>query len=291
MNAELAIGMPNTSRYVTETTNPAAPPALATPGHSDHWDLLTLGDVWLDAGTSTTAGVGITAQVLPADTFGTAAMHCGQAHTALQTTRLRRAWIALSTISAINYPQMVHFVDSHRVTLLQNEIHDRGGLSRDQIARGVGVSRRSLHSWASGATNPPPERLGYLEVLADVVRDINHAQLPGGVHSVINADAGGHLLDAIATGRISAANQWRTFLNAEMSPPAAVRIWRRDSANTRRPLHEAALQAYLRGELPAQKRSPTLRPESVYEQDLSRAAEVMGEPRTERRSGRGYGRP
>lgn len=55
----------------------------------------------------------------------------------------------------------------------------------------------------------------------------------------------------------------------------------------KRPLHQKALNAYLRGELHPLGRAPALRSESDYEQDLAEADRLMpDEP--ERRSRRGY---
>ena len=60
-----------------------------------------------------------------------------------------------------------------------------------------------------------------------------------------------------------------------------------DGRSTKRPLHQNALDAYLRGELRPLGRAATVRPESDYEQDPSQVERVMlDEP--VRRSRRGY---
>lgn len=254
--------------------------------------LLVLGDMWPDVGTSTTAGVSVDSAIESAWAAAvTEVVRSYELPPMARTPLPSRMWVLLSssTVSAIQNHRVPKGTDSSRIRLLQNEIRQRGGLSRDQIAQGIGVSRRSLHAWAVGKASPAADRVRHLELLAEIVRDMA-TKLPGGVSAAINSDSGGGLLDAVATGRIVAPEQWRLYLAGGTPRVQTTRVRRREQDTGRPPLYAAAFKAYLRGELPQQKRAPTLRPESVYEQDLSRAAEVMGEPPLVRRSGRGYGR-
>jgi transcriptional regulator with XRE-family HTH domain len=63
------------------------------------------------------------------------------------------------------------------VSDLRHEIQHRSGLSRKEIARLVGVDRRSLSGWVSGGTPPTPSHLSRLQVLAAVTRQLNRVHV------------------------------------------------------------------------------------------------------------------
>lgn len=167
------------------------------------------------------------------------------------------------------------------VQKLRDEIARRTRLTRGQIARALGVDRRSLSAWVKGEATPGADKLERLQLLADVVRDIDATE-PGSATEVVLSRAGGEdLLDHIAAGRFAHARDWQALRG---SAPSVTIVHRR---STKRPLHQNALDAYLRGELRPLGRAATIRPESDYEQDLAQAERLMpAEP--VRRSRRGY---
>ena len=167
------------------------------------------------------------------------------------------------------------------VQKLRDEIARRTRLTREQIARALGVDRRSLSAWVKGESTPGPDKLERLQLLADVVRDID-ASKPGSATEILLSRSGGQdLLDHIASGRLAHASDWNSWRGVGPS----VRAVRRRSA--KRPLHQDALDAYLRGELRPLGRAATIRPESDYEQDLSQAEGLMPDEPV-RKSRRGY---
>jgi transcriptional regulator with XRE-family HTH domain len=167
------------------------------------------------------------------------------------------------------------------VQQLRDEIARRTRLTREQIARAIGVDRRSLSAWVKGGATPGTDKLERLQLLADVVRDID-ATDPGRATEVLLSRSGGRdLLDHVAAGRLNRAHDWKVLQGAAPS----VTIERRPTR--RRPLHHRALDAYLRGELHPIGRAATVRPESDYEQDLAQAERLMPDEPV-RRSRRGY---
>jgi transcriptional regulator with XRE-family HTH domain len=185
-----------------------------------------------------------------------------------------------STDTGITYISAVRPV-SEQVQRMRDDIARRTRLTRQQIARGVGVDRRSLSAWASGTATPSTEKLRRLQLLAGMVRDIDAAE-PGRATEVLLSRSGeDDLLDHLAADRISVVRDWQAFRGSTPS----VNIQHRRS--TKRPLHQNALDAYLRGELHHLGRAATLRPESDYQQELSRAERLMPDEPA-RRSRAGY---
>jgi hypothetical protein len=138
-----------------------------------------------------------------------------------------------------------------------------------------------LSDWVKGGATPSTEKLERLQILAEVVRDIE-ANHPGRSTEVALRRSGDQdMLDHIAAGQLRRAQDWRVFQGAAPSVTVVHR------APGKRPLHQKALDAYLRGELRPLGWAPVLRSESDYEQDLAEADRLMpDEP--ERRSRRGY---
>ncbi|MGH9065376.1 MAG: helix-turn-helix domain-containing protein [Acidimicrobiales bacterium] len=157
------------------------------------------------------------------------------------------------------------------VQKLRDEIARRTRLTREQIARALGVDRRSLSAWVKGVATPSTDKLERLQMLADVVRDIDASE-PGRATEVLVSRSGGQdLLDHIAAGRFTRPRDWQVLQGAAPS----VTIVHRPP--TRRPLHQNALDAYLKGRLQPLGRAATVRPESEYEQDLSEAGRLMSD--------------
>jgi transcriptional regulator with XRE-family HTH domain len=167
------------------------------------------------------------------------------------------------------------------VRRLRDEISRRTRLTRQQIARAIGVDRRSLTSWANGSSAPASERLERLRYLAALVREID-AQKPGRATEVLLSRRGQEdLLDAISWGQFEKASAWQSRANHL----ASVRVVRRESRKP--PLYQAALNAYLAGELGAPGRAHVVRAPELYEQDLSRAERLLPDE-VPRRGRQGY---
>lgn len=167
------------------------------------------------------------------------------------------------------------------VQKLRDEIARRTRLTREQIARAIGVDRRSLSAWVRGEATPSADKLERLQLLADVVRDIDATQSGRATEVLLSRSGGLDLLDLIAAGHLNRGHDWKVLQGAVPSVTIAHRTARK------RPLHQRALDAYLRGELHSIGRAATLRPESDYEQDLAQAERLMPDEPV-RRSRRGY---
>lgn len=167
------------------------------------------------------------------------------------------------------------------VQKLRDEIARRTRLTREQIARAIGVDRRSLSAWVRGEATPSADKLERLQLLADVVRDIDATESGRATEVLLSRSGGLDLLDLIAAGRLNRAHDWKALQGAVPSVTITHRTARK------RPLHQRALDAYLRGELHPIGRAATLRPESDYEQDLAEAERLMPDEPV-RRSRRGY---
>lgn len=166
------------------------------------------------------------------------------------------------------------------VRRLRDEICRRG-LKHQDVARAIGVNRRSLSGYTSGEINPQPERLEALRLLARLSRDIE-AEYPGRVREIVLSERGGStLLDALAAGRYAVTAAWRTWVvtlraPVDISPRA---IERKD------PIWAAALHALAAGRLSAPARAASVRPAATYEMDPEEA-QIFDEDAVERgRSG------
>lgn len=154
----------------------------------------------------------------------------------------------------------------------------RRGLTRQDVARGIGVDRRSLSGYASGEINPQPERMEALRILARVTREID-AERPARVREFLLAPRGTDtLLDAIAAGRYAVAAAWRTWVaRLEASVEVRPRVMQGE------PVWSAAARALTEGRLTAPARAATVRPAEVYEMDMSEAESFEEEPDTSKR--------
>ncbi len=242
------------------------------------WSILPIADTLLERKSSTTTRLGMPF-VVPEldDLFGGAEQMTGA--TSGLVGQFWRTYIS-STESGITYPGTPRPV-REEVQRLRDEIARRTRLTREQIARAVGVDRRSMSAWVKGDATPSVEKLERLHTLSDVVRDIDATEPGRSTEVLLSRAAGWDLLDHIAAGRINHPQAWRAFQGA--SPSVTVTHRR----STKRPLHQNALDAYLKGELQPFGRAVTVRPESDYEQDLSKAENLLADEPV-RRSRRGY---
>ncbi len=155
---------------------------------------------------------------------------------------------------------------TQEIRSLQDEIRERSGLTRQQIARALDIDRRSLSAWASGETRPTLKRLDALRFLGALVRDLD-TRHPGRAQELLLAKHGDDdALSAIRTGRLDLAK--RLALSAQGRPSVSIARIARD----RTPLYSAAAQALAEGRLSRPGPNRTVRDEAAYEMDLSEAA-------------------
>jgi DNA-binding transcriptional regulator YiaG len=146
------------------------------------------------------------------------------------------------------------------------------GISRQGLARLLGVDRRSLSGWASGEIRPARERVDALRVVARTVAEID-ADRPGRVAEVmLTARGTTTLIDAVAAGRTS-LDLWRSWLSRGA---AAVTVTARPRAAE--PIWTAAARAMAEGRLTAPTWERTVRPESTYEMNPHEEAAPFAEP-------------
>lgn len=242
------------------------------------WSILPLADALFERKSSTTTRLGMPFIVQDLEDLLLGA----EQMTAASVSWSRQFWqtYVSSTETGITYsgpPRPVR----EDVQKLRDEIARRTRLTREQIARAIGVDRRSLSAWVKGGATPGADKLERLQLLADVVRDIDASEAGRATEVLLRRSDGQDLLDAIAAGRFSRAQDWKLLqgtapsVTIEHHPPR------------KPPLHQRALEAYLRGELHPIGRAATLRPESDYEQDLAKAERLMPDEPV-RRSRRGY---
>jgi len=174
-----------------------------------------------------------------------------------------------ATESGITYASQSRPV-REEVQRLRDEVVRRTRLTRQQIARAIGVDRRSLSSWVNGAAAPSAERLERLRHLAATVREID-ALRPGETTEVLLARRkGGDILDLIARGDFDRTRNWQRLPPGQAVAHAA----KRPVGSGRQPLHAAAVAAYLDGRLSVPPRAHTVREPAEYEQDLQ-GSEVL----------------
>jgi transcriptional regulator with XRE-family HTH domain len=168
------------------------------------------------------------------------------------------------------------------IRVLQDEIRTRAHLTREQIARSVGVDRRSLSAWASGATLPSPGRVEALRFLARLVRDMDLRQ-PGRAHELLLAVHPGNrdALSAIADARFDVAERMVTLASGRQ----VVSVTATD--HSRPTLWSAAASALLAGRLDRPGRSSVVRDSDSYEMDPAEA-QLFAEDLEEAPRRRGY---
>jgi transcriptional regulator with XRE-family HTH domain len=225
-------------------------------------------------GTSLTrvSGVALHAGLLPTTAFGTNSgiaevLRWANPYELITTTPPVRRTVALFGI-ADEVRELRDAICSH-------------GLTRQDVARAVGVDRRSLSAWASGEMRPGPERLRVLHTLARLV-DTIASERPGRVRDVLVARRGGTaVIDRVATEGVHVLETWR----AATWPEATVTL-RSTAARSQEPIWAAAARASAEGRLKPPTWERTVRPAATYEMDLEEAR-AFGEPEPEVRR-RGY---
>ena len=188
---------------------------------------------------------------------------------------LRKHVFGLTTVPTAAKPKMTVVADE--VRQLCDDIRQRG-LTRREIARGIGIDRRSLSGYASGEINPRPERIETLRILERISREID-AERPQQARDVLLLPRGHEtLLDVIASGRHAAATAWRTWI-ARLEATAEIR----PRAIKSDPIWSAAAKAFANGQLAVPARASTVRSSGVYEMDMAEAGAFEEEPEAGRR--------
>lgn len=148
------------------------------------------------------------------------------------------------------------------VRQLRDAARKLGRLTNQQIARGVGVDRRSLSGWVSGEIRPTSERLEALRFLARLVEELASAREPSQVRDALLARSNGRsALEAIAERRFHEATQL-AIATSELAS-SRVTIRRRHPEKPSR--YAAAIEALRAGKLQPMTRARTVRPPSTYE--------------------------
>lgn len=160
---------------------------------------------------------------------------------------------------------------AEEVSQLRDEICRRG-LTRQDIARGIGIDRRSLSGYVRGEINPQPERLEALRILARISREID-AEQPGKARDVLHTQRGpATLLDVLAAGRYAVAAAWRLWIDS-----AQTQVHVQVRSLDRPPIWSAAARALAEGRLSPPPRASTVRPDATYHVDPA-DAELFAEP-------------
>lgn len=160
----------------------------------------------------------------------------------------------------------------------------RLGLARRQIARALGVDRRSLSGWATGQIRPTPERLEALRTLVAVATAIE-AERPGRVReTMLHRRGDSDLLDQLTRGRLQVFQDWKTWT---AQPAATASVTARAAVGAQEPIWAAAARAAAEGRLQPLERRPSVRADETYEMDLAAAEDFVEEPEG-RPTRRGY---
>ncbi len=169
------------------------------------------------------------------------------------------------------------------VERLRDRIVSRSGLTRQEIARAIGVDRRSLSGFVAGEIRPTEERLRALRVLADTA-DWSANEFGEYAREVLRGpDPDSSPLLLIAKG---ATDLRRELLAAaeRAGVIAQIRIEARVRETEKEPLYLKATSAWHgKGNLPTRAGEP--RPDADYEQDLSKAVSAAAPPAKPRRKG------
>lgn len=220
--------------------------------------------------TSGTTGhgpeVNIAATLLESD-FGTSAGHV-QAH------RLRPVGLA----TGVPATQLERPTDDWaEVRALRDRIVSHG-ITKQEIARAIGVDRRTLSGYAKGDIRPSPQRLQFLRVLDALVEEVA-SDSPRRVRDVLLSRRGRvALIDQLLVHGRSTLSMWRNWVSRG---EAVISVTERQVPGD--PVWAAAARAVQEGRLGQPPRAVSVRPESTYEMDPGEATSFV-EP--EYRSGR-----
>ena len=182
------------------------------------------------------------------------------------------SWVTATT------PSLPTIADEVRE--LRDSIVDLAGLTRQEIARSIGVDRRSLSGYVTGEIRPTDERLRMLRELAEVAEWTANrfGERAREVLRGMYSDASP--LDLIATGQPATRESLDAI--ARVLRPASPQLLAVKRRTSHPPLHIHALAVW-GDETNQPERANTVRDESVYEQDPSEAAHPPEPPPRPRR--------
>lgn len=166
------------------------------------------------------------------------------------------------------------------VEQLRDRVGARTGLTRQEIARAIGVDRRSLSGFVTGEIRPTESRMLALRALADNA-DWTAEHFGQRAREVLRGESPeSSPLRLIAEGRTDIRRELQAAAEqAGLGSAGRVTIQSRPS---REPLYLKAASAWsTTGHLPS--RLGTVRDDAEYEQDLSRAAAPTPAPKRPRR--------
>lgn len=228
--------------------------------------IVPFGGMLSAASPSTTTGLGMPLPSIRADVE--ALLGSPEAMTNAASLMVEQFWKTYLSTTETGVPHLLLAVTGpDEVRQLRDDVSRRTRLTRQQIARALGVDRRSLSSWVKGSAIPGPDRLERLRQLAVLVREIDSVRAGRATEVLLSRRRGRDLLDMIADGRFDQARNWQRM---EPGDPS-VRMTSRRAEGRKPPLFSAALTAYREGRLSAPPRATTVRDLADYEQDLSHA--------------------
>ncbi len=193
--------------------------------------------------------------------------------------RLRAVALVITGVSSPAIMDLTGDDPAAEVRALRNRIAAHG-LSKQEIARAVGVDRRSLSGYAKGDIRPSSRRLELLHTLADLVEAIS-AERPGRVRDLLLSRRGRlALIDQLGPAGRSILRTWPMWVaRSEATVTVTPRVAPAE------PVWAAAAQAVAEGRLRAPRRGHTVRPESTYEMNLDEAVAFVEPEYKSRRRG------
>ncbi len=166
------------------------------------------------------------------------------------------------------------------VRQLRDHISAQTRLTRQEIARAIGVDRRSLSGFVSGEIRPTPERIIMLQTLATTA-EWAASEFGEHVREVLRGESSDTSpLRLIAEGRTDIRHDLHVVaVRTGLVETTGLKIRRRES---REPLYITAAAIWdLQQEVPLDR--GTARDQTMYEQDLSKAVSVKRTPSQTRR--------
>ena len=163
---------------------------------------------------------------------------------------------------------------------LRDQVSTFTGLTRQEIARAIGVDRRSLSGFVTGEIRPTKRRLLALRVLADTAK-WSFEQYGEHAREVLRgSDADPSPLTLIADGRTDIRPELRAIAHrAGLTNEKSITIQRRAA---KEPLYVRAATHWTgSNQLPTRQGTP--RDDTEYEQDLSKAVAAVALPDKPRR--------
>jgi len=191
----------------------------------------------------------------------------------LAPIRLQTTWSSAFVTPAVTAAE--------EVARLRDRIGDAAGLTKQEIARAIGVDRRSLSGFATGEIRPTDARLQALQVLAEAA-EWTAARYGARARDVLREDSGhGAPLDLIALGRSRVLHEIDQAADALGLVRRGV-VTVRSRRPKKEPLYLKARQTWA-DRIDRPTPGGRVRDPSVHEQDLSAAPRTPTTNRPRRR--------